>query len=91
MQKSKNQPVGPASDMLPPFAATCRAEAVPDDRQHSRCLVDANIVCAYRTSPFNFGPFCLHPRHLEIVARTAVKLSEANQPVAAAVMAGALD
>jgi len=91
MQKSKNRSAGSVPDMLPPFAAICRAEAVADTRQHSRCLVDVNIVCAYRTSPFNFGPFCLHPRHLEIVARTAVKLSKANQPVAAAVMASASD
>ena len=89
MQKSKKRPAGSVLEMIPPFAATCRAEPVVGAPQHSRCLVDVNIMCAYRANPFNFGPFCLHPRHLDIVARTAVKSSKDNRQVVAAGVAGA--
>jgi len=63
----------PPFKIVPPFAATCRAVAMPGTGQYSRCLVDANTICWYRISPFNLGPLCLHPRHLEIVQRTAGK------------------
>jgi hypothetical protein len=59
-----------SSKIIPPFAATCRAEAIAGNKQYSRCLVNADTICWYRTSPFNFGPLCLHPHHLEIVTRT---------------------
>lgn len=87
--KIKKRPAGSVLEMIPPFAATCRAEPVVGAPQHSRCLVDVNIMCVYRASPFNLGPFCLHPRHLDIVARTAVKSSKDNRQVVAAGVAGA--
>ena len=58
---------------VPPFAATCRAEPIVGTGAYSRCLVDENIICCYRGTLFNLGHFCLHPRHLEIVARTVGK------------------
>jgi len=60
----------PPAKTIPPFAASCRAEAMAGVRPYSRCLVDAGTVCWYRVSPFSFGPLCLHPRHLEIVRQT---------------------
>ena len=56
--------------IVPPFAATCRAVAMPGTGQYSRCLVDANTICWYRINRFNLGALCLHPRHPEIVTRT---------------------
>lgn len=55
---------------LPPFAVACRAERIDGARNYSRCLVEANLFCCYHSTLFNFGHLCLHPRHLEIVART---------------------
>jgi hypothetical protein len=57
-------------EIIPPFPATCRAEAIAGTGQYARCLVDVDIICWYRINPFGLGPFCLHPCHLEIVTRT---------------------
>jgi len=61
----------PVSGMIPPFAATCRATAVAGTNQYSHCLVDEGIYCCYRSCLLSLGYFCLHPRHLEIAARTS--------------------
>jgi hypothetical protein len=63
----------------PPFAATCRAEAPVGTNEHGRRLVDESIICCYRSSLFNLGCFCLHPRHLEIVALTSVSPLQNSQ------------
>jgi len=60
----------PPVRIVPPFAATCRAAAIPGTGQYARCLVDTNTICWYRINPFKLGPLCLHPRHSEIVTRT---------------------
>jgi hypothetical protein len=73
MQKTKNGAAGSVAEMVLPFAATCRAEPAPGAAGYSRCLVDASIPCGYRNNPFGLRPFCLHPRHKEIVARTIGK------------------
>lgn len=73
MQNVKDKPIESVHETVPPFVATCRAEPVTGVQGYSRCLVDANVSCGYRTSPFMLDRFCLHPRHKEIVARTAAK------------------
>lgn len=73
MQRLKDKAAGSVPEMIPPFAATCRAEPAADSLRYSRCLVDVNIICAYRSSPFSIDYFCLHPGHKEIVTRTAAK------------------
>jgi hypothetical protein len=71
MKKSKDTAAGSFPQALPPFVAACRAELVAGVGGYSRCLVDPNIACGYRSSPFTLDRFCLHPRHQEIAAHTA--------------------
>lgn len=71
MQKTKDRLVGSVAERIPPFAATCRVEPIAGVGGYSRCLVDVNIICGYRASPLNLGPFCLHPRRKEMIADTA--------------------
>ena len=73
MLQLKDQAAGSVCEMVPPFAATCRAEPATDSTKYSRCLVDVSVICAYRSNPFGVDHFCLHPRHKEIVARAAGK------------------
>ena len=82
MHKLEDKAATSVHKIVPPFAATCRAEPITGVGGYSRCLVDVNIICGYRTNPFSLGPFCLHPRHSEIVARTTSKIvPDQNLPV----------
>jgi hypothetical protein len=65
----------PGHGIVPPFAATCRASSFSGSPQYSYCLVDPSIHCFYRGCLPGFGSSCLHPRHMEIVARTPGKIA----------------
>ncbi len=60
-----------ARKTIPPIEASCRAKAAFGTQEYSQCLADECVVCSYRSWLLSPGGFCLHPRHLEIVARTA--------------------
>jgi hypothetical protein len=72
VQALKTRPVFNEPPTIPPFAPTCRAEAISGHQNYSRCLMDENLACCYRSCLSSLGSFCLHPRHREIAARTAI-------------------
>jgi hypothetical protein len=72
VQELESRQVFEEPTTIPPFAPTCRAEAIPGHQQYARCLVDENLACCYRSCLSTLGSFCLHPHHREIAARTAI-------------------
>ena len=58
-----------------PFAASCKARAIPQVTAYAQCQSEASEGCRYRW-PFNGGHLCQHPQNQKIVARTNALANE---------------